>query len=527
MNKDSKIIPLSSSQSTSLSHILITENDAGRMTSDWAFGSLGQICRVINQTNSSLILEEGLRMHYKAVNNPKITQLFPVNSVGFDCFKISRLDATTAQTSNIFFRNAYQCWVQGVESYYCNFAHVVLEQSNHLTVRNSFFTLGFDYGGGGKAYGTAIQLTTGSCLITNNIFEKLRHSVLLQAAANGNVVSYNYSRDPFWTQILVPSNSSGDLTLHGNYIYQNLFEGNIVQNIVIDFSHGPNGPFNTFFRNRAELYGIFMSNGAGNSQNFIANEIPGTIGLYTLSGTDHYQYGNNKAGITIPAGSSQVEQTSLYLTKSVYCSNDFNPMFPSIGYPNRDNKGTNSAVYRYVQKQLSMCTSDCNSTQQKDSIASPAKICKDQMFQAQVNPNICSNYKWTIDPTTDEFEVLKNKVNIKSKIDGIFHLMIQIEREESECENKLEKTIRIENCTYTEEKRLNFPRLVMEHNNGELWFELNNEVLTVDIQINSTEGRCLVKRNARVFNASELATGYYWAGILWENKLIVYPFSVF
>jgi hypothetical protein len=50
------------------------------------------------------------------------------------------------------------------------------------------------------------------------------------------------------------------MVLHGNYPFANLFEGNINQNTVIDNSHGKNGPYNTFFRNRSELWGVVMNN---------------------------------------------------------------------------------------------------------------------------------------------------------------------------------------------------------------------------------------------------------------------------
>jgi len=82
--------------------------------------------------------------------------------------------------------------------------------------------------------------------------------VLLQSGANGNVISYNYSLNPNQSDS-PPANGAGDLVLHGNYPFANLFEGNICQNVMIDASHGINGPYNTFFRNRVQLYGIIMS----------------------------------------------------------------------------------------------------------------------------------------------------------------------------------------------------------------------------------------------------------------------------
>ncbi len=102
----------------------------------------------------------------------------------------------------------------------------------------------------------------------------LRHAMMVKTGANGNVFSYNYSKNVRRSEW--PNNYGGDISLHGHYSYANLFEGNIVQNIMIDHYWGPSGPLNTFFRNRAELYGIIMTGGdptTSDMQNFVGNEI--------------------------------------------------------------------------------------------------------------------------------------------------------------------------------------------------------------------------------------------------------------
>lgn len=102
-----------------------------------------------------------------------------------------------------------------------------------------------------------IQFTSNECLVQNNVFDYLRHAMILQAGANANVFAYNYSFNPFWTS--TPSNSAGDMVLHGNYPYLNLFEQNQGENIIIDNSHGPNGPFNTFLEIAHPLMGSFLA----------------------------------------------------------------------------------------------------------------------------------------------------------------------------------------------------------------------------------------------------------------------------
>ncbi len=213
---------------------------------------------------------------------------------------------------------ATDCSLNGMESYRCNFAHITLQGSSNITVQNSHFRESFAYGGGGQGYGVALQGTTGDCYVYANAFTHLRHSMLLQSGVNGNVLAYNCSKDPFWSEQFLPSNSSGDLVLHGNYPYMNLFEGNVVQNIVIDNSHGINGPFNTLFRNRAELYGVFINNSpASSQQNFVGNQVANVSSPFALAYTvcravTITSSGNSIQGTLTPAGTDEYAEASLY-----------------------------------------------------------------------------------------------------------------------------------------------------------------------------------------------------------------------
>jgi hypothetical protein len=160
-----------------------------------------------------------------------------------------------------------------------------------------------------------LRLTSNECLVENNIFEHLRHAMIVQSGANGNVFSYNYSINPFWTSI--PNNAAGDMVLHGNYPYANLFEQNVCRNIVVDNSHGANGPLNTFFRNRAEGFGIFFSANNSPNQNFIGNDIPNTTYPYSwvnyfIKGAGHFLYGNNNKGTINPLGTEALLDESYF-----------------------------------------------------------------------------------------------------------------------------------------------------------------------------------------------------------------------
>ncbi|MDK2909104.1 MAG: hypothetical protein PWR20_671 [Bacteroidales bacterium] len=375
-NKDSRILIVKAPlKYVKGDYIKIFEDDGGRIFSGWASHSIGQIVRIdsVKINSHELIIDQPLRQNYSASLYPRILKLNPARNVGFECFTLKRLDYTNEQTSNIDFNMAVNCYVLGIESYYTNYAHIRIENSSQITVCHSYFKEALSYGSGGKGYGIALQATSGLCLIENNQFEHLRHSILLQSGANGNVVAYNYSIDPFWTGTFLPSNSAGDLVLHGNYPYMNLFEGNICQNIVVDNSHGINGPYNTFFRNRAQLYGIFMNtNPASDNQNFIANEITNPIfGLYLVQGNGHLEYGNNQNGVLIPPDTDTLTIKSLY-KNSVPEYWDYTYVWPGIGISYFLNYNLIPSYINHQKGIHSFCTNESD-TMYKNFLICPSK----------------------------------------------------------------------------------------------------------------------------------------------------------
>lgn len=339
--------------------IYLIDRDIDKVTSNWGIHSTGQICQIKSIAADTVFFQNQIRRDFLIDDNPVLIKINMVRNVGIENLTIERLDETSNQTSNISFERTYNCWIKCVESTNCNFAHFDISNSTNTEISGCYLHDAFNYGSGGKAYGVVLHFATGECLVYNNVFEHLRHSMLLQAGANGNVLSYNYSIDPFWTSVALPSNSAGDAVLHGNYPYANLFEGNIIQQMIIDNSHGINGPDNTFFRNRAELYGLFMNNNPPSSgQNFVGNEIineGGLLGLYVLEGTNHFEYGNNQTGTIIPTGSTGLSQPSLYLNQSP----DFyftNSTWPPIGTTNELNQFKNEAKTRYEAGQVTPCS---------------------------------------------------------------------------------------------------------------------------------------------------------------------------
>ncbi|MCP4442257.1 MAG: T9SS type A sorting domain-containing protein [Aureispira sp.] len=355
-NKDSMVIEVNNPGLFAIGDwFQLIQNDSAYIDyTQWSWGlkKVGQIIQIDNIVGNKLYLRSPLRLDYDMVRNPYLQKMAPKNNVGIECLKIDRIDDTAPQQgSNIQFIYAVNCWVKGIESNKCTFAHIEGRHSSNLYISRSYFHHGHDYGGGGRAYGVMLQSTTNECLIENNVFEHLRHSMILQSGANGNAFAYNYSWDPYWTGSF-STNSAGDAVCHGTYPYCNLFEHNEVQNIVIDNSHGLNGPYNTFFRNHAGTYGIFMSATNSPNQNFIGNTITSTTflqGQYTLQGTGHFEHGNNHKGTIKPTGTNTLPDISYaYTSKPDFVLPSF---YSSIGTPAGLNNGTVPAEVRFNANQ--------------------------------------------------------------------------------------------------------------------------------------------------------------------------------
>ncbi|TAJ11685.1 T9SS C-terminal target domain-containing protein [Marinilabiliaceae bacterium JC017] len=333
--------------------IQIIMEDAHLVTSAWAAHTVGQIVSIDEVVDNSIRLASPLRMNFDLTHLPYIRRIDPIQNTGIECLKIERTDNTAPQqSSNIQFSYATNCWVMGIESHNCTFSHIEAEHCSNIHVSKSYIHHAFDYGSGGRAYGVMLHFTTNECLVENNVFEHLRHAMILQAGANGNVFAYNYSFDPYWhtSDPWLSADAAGDMVLHGNHPYSNLFEQNICQNIVIDDSHGPNGPHNTFFRNKAERYGIYFSASNSPNQNFLGNEIPNTnfpysLVNYSIKGTGHFIYGTNNKGAIDPPGTEMLPDLSYtYLNQP-----DFIPLeqWAAIGTPNIMGAATIPSLERY------------------------------------------------------------------------------------------------------------------------------------------------------------------------------------
>ncbi|MBK9284584.1 MAG: T9SS type A sorting domain-containing protein [Sphingobacteriaceae bacterium] len=339
----------------------LTTTDNAIMFSSWAYGSLGQIMQIKNIAGNTISFHSPFRYSYGLALKPKIRKIIPRKEIIINCLKIVREESTASQTSLISFDKAVNCKVHGVEGDSTNFAHIELNKCCHVEISNCWFHHAHAYGGNGQGYGITFQYSTSECKAENNIFNHLRHSILFQAGANGNVCGYNYSFDPYWTQGIFPTNSAGDIVMHGNFPFANLCEGNINQHTVLDNSHANSGPYNTFFRNRSELYGLFMNNSpATDSAQFLGLEVTGTggfLGQYVLAGNGHVQHANMVQGVLTPTNPAPLTENSLYLmgNERPLCFTPGLHNWPVIGQPNPYNSGSNAARDRYSLGRMASC----------------------------------------------------------------------------------------------------------------------------------------------------------------------------
>ena len=304
----------------------------------WADHAVGQIVKVTSVIGDTIFIEHALRIDYDSSLNVEIRKTSMRSNVSIQCMHIIRTDSTAPSVNyGIYFSYAGNCLVRGVEMERTIGALILAEASMALEITGNYFHHAYEYTGSStKGYGVVMAKHSGENKIENNIFRHLRHAMLVTHGANGNVYSYNYSIEP--TRSEFPTDLGGDISLHGFYPFSNLFEGNICQNLMIDQANGPSGPFNTFFRNRVELYGIVISSGTVTTDrnNFVGNDITGTglgQGQYILTGASHFTYGNNDNGVIEPPGTNVLNDTSYYLS-SLPSFWNITEAFPNIGTPN-------------------------------------------------------------------------------------------------------------------------------------------------------------------------------------------------
>lgn len=321
---------------------------------DWAKDCVGHLTTIERIDGDTLWLADVIRIDMDATLNLRIRKIAMRKHIGISCLGIRRKDAAEFGYQ-IHFKYVKGGWISGIESGPSVGSHVLLDASREVNICSNYFHDAFAYDGmSTHGYGVTLIQHTNLVRVENNIFKHLRHAMMVKQGANGNVFGYNYVTDTYRTE--EPHGLSGDISLHGHYAYANLFEGNVVNNIIVDHFWGPSGPFNLFFRNRAIDYGVISFNFNENSppsdhQWFIGNEvIPSQLpkGQLVVGGSDNFLYANHVLGRIDPPNSSNLSDSSWYLNQTPNFWAEKLP-WPSIGVPNEINWFSIPAQYRYQQ----------------------------------------------------------------------------------------------------------------------------------------------------------------------------------
>lgn len=250
------------------------QNDPARMYTDpewdqdWAQSVVGQFARVVSVSGTTVTLDRPLRIDFTRALTARARVYSMGQNVGIEDLGLRREDAGSGGET-IHFKYAANCWVRRVESLYTVSAHVYAESSAAIEVTDSTFKYSHDYGDGGRGYGVSLGRHVSDCLVQNNVFETLRHAMIVSQGANGNVFGYNFStirkcETTAWTPC--------DISLHGHFPFRNLFEGNMVEEIDMTDYWGPAGPGNVLLRNIVSQEGIEIMD-ASHAQAAIANLI--------------------------------------------------------------------------------------------------------------------------------------------------------------------------------------------------------------------------------------------------------------
>jgi len=224
----------------------------------------------------------------QAQNGSRLTLAHPLNSAFsetaslqvFDANEFSGLEALSLDVISkqihvgdmIHMRSAAHVWLRDVLSQRARQAHVFTRQTYHCEITGNTFFDATGHGGGKQGYGVDLANSTTGCLVENNTLSYLRHSLIFNGSANGNVVAFNHSYSPRHTRFA--EGGPGDISFH-SFAYANLVEGNVVERIHVG-DGGHIGDGNLIHRNCVTSGPLTVDNSPDATQSFFTNAIYGS-----------------------------------------------------------------------------------------------------------------------------------------------------------------------------------------------------------------------------------------------------------
>jgi hypothetical protein len=286
----------------------IQQDDIVPPSASWGSDAVGQMVKIVAVNGNTLTIDPVLHITYTSDKNPQIRPINFIEQVGIEDLHLQRISSGyTSDNNNINFRRAADSWIRRVESDNTEKYHFAVSESLHLEFRDSYIHDAESKGDGGEGYGVSLGRHVTSVLVENNIFNELRHAMIIQIGTNGCVFGYNYAQrnysDDGWDKSYI--------SLHGHYPFTNLFESNIVGWAYLGDYWGDIGPDNTMFRNRVvgtdkhEDFGPYRGVALRyfhGPQYVVGNEVTGEDGIYFASDAtgnpdDVVIHGNNVLGI--------------------------------------------------------------------------------------------------------------------------------------------------------------------------------------------------------------------------------------
>ncbi|MDD5065454.1 MAG: glycosyl hydrolase family 28-related protein [bacterium] len=285
---------------------------------DNATRCIGEIARVTATNGAAITIDHPLHWNYNSGYTPQAWRTHDSSKscylLGIEDLKIENMNHPDINL--IYFNHGLQFWARNVEGCRSGQTHVRLAYSYQCEIRGSYFHHSQQYTSG-QGYGVRICYQTTDCLIEDNIFHYLRHSMVLIGGGTGNVFGYNYSSRMFNDNYPNTDWLTGDLLCHGPHPMMNLFEGNMGCLLLFDYVHGSASHI-TAFRNHI----------AGYSQ----GESCAVSKALRCVGIDQTNYNMNIVGNVLGLS----DDTGIYET-NYWASGDYRKTVWKIGY--------NSSVY--------------------------------------------------------------------------------------------------------------------------------------------------------------------------------------
>jgi len=251
-------------------------NDSARMYTQstwnetWAADAVGQVFEVVSVTGDKLTFRTPVHYAIRSDLSPRIRKIAVVRGVGIERLKVRRKQQGT---HSLTFKSSAYCWVRQVESWYGHRTHIQVVGGIGFEARENFVHRSFSYGNGGQGYGVELGWRATDALVENNVFDSLRHAMMVHVGVVGSVFGYNHAGRNLQGDGETNLNAGWippDISIHGHWAQMNLFEGNSVQEIGISDYWGPMGPGNTYFRNVVRGDGILIYDHS-DGQNLVGN----------------------------------------------------------------------------------------------------------------------------------------------------------------------------------------------------------------------------------------------------------------